>query len=229
MTREQMREIVARYPRARSAVMPLLHLAQAEEGHVSPQAIVLIAEELGVEPAEVAAVATFYTMYVRKPGGTHHVGVCTNTLCAVLGGDAIWDALTEELGVGHHETTDDGTITLERIECQAACTHAPSMTVNWEFMDDMTVEGARQLVRDLREGREIRSTRGPVISTWRQTERSLALDDDLFAEGGQADERMLAGLNVARERGFETPTTVAALPPAEHTPPASGDGHAKEH
>jgi NADH-quinone oxidoreductase subunit E len=103
------------------------------------------------------------------------------------------------------------------------------MTVNWEFMDDMTVEGARQLVRDLREGREVRSTRGPVVSTWRATERSLAMDDELFAEGGQADERMLAGLHVAREHGFETPTTVAALPPAEHTPPASGDGHGKEH
>jgi NADH-quinone oxidoreductase subunit E len=210
---DQMREIVSRYPRKRSAIMPLLHLVQAEQGYVTPGGIELISDLLDITEAEVSAVATFYTMYVRKPGGIHHVGVCTNTLCAVLGGDAIWDALTEYTGVGHHETTDDGSVTLERIECQAACTHAPVMTANWEFMDNMTVESAKDLVDDLRAGRDVRSTRGPGVGTWAATERALVLDDDL-SDADVIDDLVLAGLRRARELGQTTPLTAPA-PAAE--------------
>ena len=87
------REIIARYPRPRSALLPMLHLVQAEEGYVTPDGIAFCAEQLGLTKAEVAAVATFYTMYKRRPTGDYHVGVCTNTLCAVMGGDAIFAAL----------------------------------------------------------------------------------------------------------------------------------------
>src|SRR5690348_15770973 len=100
--RVEARQIMPRYPQARSALLPMLHLVQSYQGYVSPEGIALCAEELGITKAEVGAVATFYTMYKRKPAGTYHVGVCTNTLCAVLGGDAIMSALKDHLGIGHN-------------------------------------------------------------------------------------------------------------------------------
>jgi NADH-quinone oxidoreductase subunit E len=130
------------------------------------------------------------------------VGVCINSLCAVLGGDAIWDSLVDHCGVGNNQTTDDGAVTLERIECQAACTHAPVMTANWEFLDDMTVETAKQVVDDLRAGRPVHSTRGPVVRTFAEAERTIAgIDDGLTAEGEIRDDRMLAGLRLAQQNG----------------------------
>jgi NADH-quinone oxidoreductase subunit E len=148
-TRIQAREIIARYPQARSALLPMLHLVQSEEGYVSADGIALCAEELSLTTAEVAAVATFYTMYHRKPAGEYHVGVCINPGCGILGGDAIWEKLSARLGIGHDEVTPDGKISLERIECQAACTHAPVMTANWEFLDNMTPESAIDVVEKL--------------------------------------------------------------------------------
>src|ERR1700712_4911878 len=115
--RLEAREIIARYPVARSALLPMLHLVQSVEGYVSPEGIALCSEELGLTKAEVGAVATFYTMYRRRPAGTYHVGVCTNTLCAVMGGDEILAALEEHTGLHHDQTSPDGTISLEHIEC----------------------------------------------------------------------------------------------------------------
>src|SRR5947208_4082486 len=149
-TRREAREIIARYPRSRSALLPLLHLVQSVQGYVSPAGIAFCAEELDLTKAEVGAVATFYTMYRRRPAGTYHVGVCTNTLCAVLGGDALFAGLKEHLGVGNDETTPDGRVTLEHVECNAACDYAPVVMVNWEFFDNQTVESARDLVDQLR-------------------------------------------------------------------------------
>ena len=166
-TREQAREIIARYPQARSALLPMLHLVQAEEGYVSADGIALCAEELSITTAEVAAVATFYTMYHRKPAGEYHIGVCINPGCGILGGDAIWEKLSSRLGIGHDEVTTDGKISLERIECQAACTHAPVMTANWEFLDNMTPESAVAVVEKLASGQEVISTRGPKIRTFK--------------------------------------------------------------
>ena len=130
-TVEEMRELMARYPESRSALLPMLHLAQSAQGRVTTEAINKCAELLEITPAEVSGVATFYTMYKRQPMGKHHVGVCTNTLCAVMGGDQIFETLCDRLGVGNDETTDDGQITLERVECNAACDFAPVMMVNW--------------------------------------------------------------------------------------------------
>ena len=112
-TRAEAAEVIARYPQKRSALLPLLHLVQSDEGYVSPDGIAFCAEVLDLTKAEVGAVATFYTMYKRKPSGTYSVGVCTNTLCAVMGGDAILSELEAHLGVHHGETTDDGVIELE--------------------------------------------------------------------------------------------------------------------
>jgi len=206
-TREQAREIIARYPKPRSALLPMLHLCQAEEGYVSPQAIRLCAEELGLTMAEVGAVATFYTMYKRRPAGDYHVGVCTNTLCAVLGGDAIYEALHEHLGIGHNETTPDGRVSLEHIECNAACDYAPVIMVNWEFYDNQTPASARELVDRLRAGDPPPPTRGPGrLCTFREVSRVLAgFRDGLGEQGVPAGPATLAGLQIAHERGETAP------------------------
>jgi NADH-quinone oxidoreductase subunit E len=205
-TRVQAREIISRYPQARSALLPMLHLVQAEEGYVSADGIALCADELSLTTAEVAAVATFYTMYHRKPAGEYHIGVCINPGCGILGGDAIWEKLSSRLGIGHDEVTPDGKISLERIECQAACTHAPVMTANWEFLDNMTPESAIDVVEKLASGNEVISTRGPRIRTFKENELTLAgFDDGLVDEGVQADEQMLAGLKRAKELGQTAP------------------------
>ena len=141
-TYAELEEIAARYPQARSGLLPMLHLVQSVEGQVTPRGIEACAEILGISAAEVSGVATFYTMYKRRPVGDYHVGVCTNTLCAIMGGDLIFERLKDHLDVGNDETTEDGKITLEHIECNAACDYAPVMTVNWEFMDNMTPESA---------------------------------------------------------------------------------------
>jgi NADH-quinone oxidoreductase subunit E len=205
-TLEEMRQIIARYPQKRSALLPMLHLVQSEAGYVSNEGIEACAELLDLTAAEVAAVATFYTMYKRRPVGDYHVGVCTNTLCAVMGGDQIFASLKEHLGVGNDETTEDGKITLEHIECNAACDFAPMMTVNWELMDNMTPEKARQLVDELRSGKEVQASRGARICTWRQAERVLAgFNDGRADEGPSAGPASLVGLELARENGWSAP------------------------
>jgi NADH-quinone oxidoreductase subunit E len=209
-TYAELRQIAARYPEPRSGLLPMLHLVQSAQGRVTPEGIEACAEVLDITPAEVSGVATFYTMYKRRPVGDYHVGVCTNTLCAVMGGDAIFERLKDHLDVGNDETTADGRITLEHVECNAACDYAPVMMVNWEFMDNMTPESAVRLVDDLRSGAEVRSTRGPRVVTWRQAERVLAgFPDDLADEGPSAGPASLAGLEVARERGWSAPDTTS--------------------
>jgi NADH-quinone oxidoreductase subunit E len=205
-TYAELQEIAARYPEARSGLLPMLHLVQSVEGRVTSEGIEVCAEILGITAAEVSGVATFYTMYKRRPVGDYHVGVCTNTLCAVMGGDAIFSALKDHLDVGNDETTADGKVTLEHIECNAACDFAPVVMVNWEFMDNQTPESARQLVDDLRAGKEVRSTRGPRICTWREAGRVLAgFADDLADEGPAAGPASLVGLQIARENGWTAP------------------------
>jgi NADH-quinone oxidoreductase subunit E len=201
-----MRQIIARYPQPRSALLPMLHLVQSYEGYVTPAGIEMCAEELDLTEAEVSAVATFYTMYKRHPMGDYHVGVCTNTLCAIMGGDAIWDQLTESLGIGHDETTENGKISLERVECNAACDYAPVVMVNWEFMDNQTPQSALELVESLRAGAEVHSTRGPRICTWKEAARVIAgFPDGLAHDGVQAGPASLAGLSLAHERGWAAP------------------------
>lgn len=204
-TRERMRELADRYPNSRSAVMPMLHLVQSEENEVTSEGIEACAQILGISPAEVTAVSTFYTMYKRRPVGKHHIGVCTNTMCGLLGGDAVWDALSSELGAGHNEPTADGEFFLERIECQAACTHAPVMTVDWEFMDDVTPQSALDVIGALRRGEQVNSTRGPAIRTFDATEETLAFPLDGLADAPSVDPKMLAGLEIAKERGMSAP------------------------
>ena len=202
----ELEEIAGRYPEKRSGLLPMLHLVQSVEGRVTPEGIEACADILGLSAAEVSGVATFYTMYKRRPVGDYHVGVCTNTLCAIMGGDAIFERLKEHLDVGNDETTADGKITLEHVECNAACDYAPVMMVNWEFMDNMDPASATELVDDLRAGKERHSTRGPRLCTWREAERVLAgFNDGLADEGPSAGPASLAGLKIAREKGWTAP------------------------
>ena len=211
----ELQEVAARYPEPRSGLLPMLHLVQSAEGRVTAEGIEACARLLGITAAEVAGVATFYTMYKRRPVGDYHVGVCTNTLCAVMGGDAIMERLQDHLGVGNDETTADGAITLEHVECNAACDYAPVVMVNWEFMDRMTPTSATRLVDDLRAGKEVRSTRGPRICTWREAERVLAgFNDGLADEGPGAGPATLVGLELARERGWRAPDPDETKQPA---------------
>ena len=202
----ELREIAARYPQARSGLLPMLHLVQSVEGQVTAEGIALCAEILDITPAEASGVATFYTMYKRHQVGDYLVGVCTNTLCAVMGGDEIFERLKDHLDVANDETTEDGKITLEHVECNAACDYAPVMTVNWEFMDNMTPDSAVDLVEDLRAGKEISSTRGARLCTWKQAERVLAgFPDGRADEGPAAGPPSLLGLRIAEERGWKAP------------------------
>src|ERR671912_3057081 len=195
-TRLAAKEIVAKYPRGRSALGPMLHLVQSEEGFVSPEGIAFCAEVLGLSKAEVGAVATFYTMYKRRPTGEYLVSVCTNTLCDVLGGQEIYETLSEALGGGHDETTADGTITLEHAECLAACDYAPVVTVNYEFFDQQTVDSATALVEELQAGRQPMPTRRAPLCTVQEISRQLAgfLDERPGAvDAGPAGEPTLVG------------------------------------
>jgi NADH-quinone oxidoreductase subunit E len=205
-------EIIGRYPRSRSALLPLLHLVQAEEGYVSAEGIAFCAAKLGLTEAEVSAVVSFYTMFKQHPVGEYHVGVCTNTLCAVMGGDQIFAEVAEHLGIGHEQATADGKVSLEHVECNAACDFAPVVMVNWEFFDDMSPDSARQLVDDLRAGHEVVPSRGPRrLCTWRQAARILAgFPDGQATDGPAAGEPTLLGLKIAKERGWAPPPATAA-------------------
>ncbi|WP_328849245.1 NADH-quinone oxidoreductase subunit NuoE [Micromonospora zamorensis] len=209
-TRERAREIIARYPadRSRSALLPLLHLVQAEEGYVSPAGVTFCAEVLGLNKAQVGAVATFYTMYKRKPTGDFLVSVCTNTMCNVLGGQEVYDTLSEHLGVGHDETTADGTITLEHAECLAACDYGPVMTVNYDFFDGVDASTAVGVVDELRAGGRPMPTRGARLCTLKEMAVQLAGFADeregAVADGGPG-EPTLRGLRLAQEHGVSVP------------------------
>lgn len=166
--------IVDRYPHARSALLPLLHLVQSEDGCLTRAGIGFCAGCLGLSEAEVASVATFYSMFRRTPTGRYLVGVCTNTLCAVMGGDAILDSLRGYLGIEPGQTTPDGMVTLERVECNAACDYAPVVMVNWTCYDNQNSDSARELVDGLSAGAPEPPARSAAPRTFTETSRILA-------------------------------------------------------
>ncbi|MDP1720603.1 MAG: NADH-quinone oxidoreductase subunit NuoE [Candidatus Nanopelagicaceae bacterium] len=196
-----MDSIISRYPRTRSAIMPLLHYVQSIDGYVTSEGIETIAGKLDLATAEVSAVATFYTQYKRKPVGEYHVGVCTNTLCAVMGGDAIFEGLKEHLGIENDGVTKDGKVSLEHIECNAACDYAPVVMANWEFYDNQTVQSAKDLVDGARAGNPPAPTRGPnKLPTWKENSAVLAgLNDGRAHEGVQAGAPSLLGLEISKK------------------------------
>jgi len=222
LTHERAAELIGRYPVARSALLPLLHLVQSVEGFVSQSGIEFCGAKLGLTPAEVSAVATFYTMYKRRPCGQHLVSVCTNALCAVLGGDAIYSSLSAQLGVGHEETAGEpgtvGSITLETAECLAACDHGPVVQVNYEYFDNQTPDSALELVGELLAGRKPAPTRGAPLTDFRTVELEIAgIMPNLAADvdGPSVSEMTLRGSVLAVKTGQSAP----AMPDSVDFPP----------
>jgi NADH-quinone oxidoreductase subunit E len=223
--------IIARYPegQARSALLPMLHLVQSEQGYVTPDGIAFCADALGITKAQVSAVSTFYTMYKRQPTGEYLVSVCTNTLCGLLGGDEIYRTLSEVLGVGMNETTGDGQVTLEHAECLAACDYAPVVTVNYEFFDNQTSESATALVEQLRGGERPLPTRGAPLCSFKEISRQIAgfFDDETLAldsvSSGIGTE---IGVRLATARGDSAPSysTQPAAEPAASSPAETEKG-----
>ncbi len=225
--REAALEIVSRYPvgQSRSALLPMLHLVQSEQSYVSADGIAFCADLLELTKAQVAAVATFYTMYKRKPTGEYLVSVCTNTLCGMLGGDEIYATLSELLGVGMNETSGDpdaaGSITLEHAECLAACDYAPVVTVNYEFFDNQTTESAQQLVGELGKGHRPLPTRGAPLCSFKEISRQIAgfvdqRPESLTASGTGVPTEV--GVRLAQQRGEQAP----GYPPGDSANSAGG-------
>ena len=228
LTRQRTKEIIERYPQSRSALLPLLHLVQSVEGHVSQDGIRYCADALELTTAEVSAVATFYTMYKRTPCGEHLVSVCTNTLCAALGGDDIYARLKDKLGVGHEETAGEpgapGSITLEHAECLAACDLAPVLQVNYEYYDNQTPESAEALVDALQRGEKPHPTRGAPLTDFRTVELELAgifPDLAMSSEGPSAAPESLRGAQLASERSWVAPAMPDTPPPFPALPEKS--------
>lgn len=147
------REIIGRYPVPRSALIPLCHLAQEQDGHLTEDAMEHIAELLGLTAAEVWGTASFYEMFKPHPVGRYVVNVCTSISCWLMGGDELLHHAEERLGIRSGGTTDDGMFSVETYECQAACTEAPCLQVNYRYFDKVTPEDFDRLVDDLRAGR----------------------------------------------------------------------------
>ncbi|MFI6024101.1 NADH-quinone oxidoreductase subunit NuoE [Amycolatopsis magusensis] len=218
---EKAQQIVARYPVSRSALLPMLHLVQSVQGYVTQEGIAFCGRQLDLSDAEVSAVATFYTMYKRRPCGEHLVSVCTNTLCAALGGDDIYRKLQTHLGseqepLGHEETAgtpgEPGSITLEHAECLAACDLGPVIQVNYEYFDNQTTDKAVALVDALRAGKKPAPTRGAPLSDFKGAELQLAgffpEDERTYraeVDGPSQAVETLRGAQVAQERGWTAP------------------------
>jgi NADH-quinone oxidoreductase E subunit len=150
---ERARATIALYPQRRSAMIPLLHLAQEQDGYLTEEAMVHIAELLDLTPADVRGTATFYDMVFTEPVGKYLVSVCTNIACLLNGGEELLEHAEDVLDVGRGGRTADGEFTLEEVECIALCGQAPCLTVNWRFRGSVTNDDFDRLVDDLRAGR----------------------------------------------------------------------------
>jgi NADH-quinone oxidoreductase subunit E len=171
------RSVIARYPegRERSAIMPLLYLAQAAEGRVSRDGLREVAELLGITTAAVEAVATFYTMYRLRPTGEHLVNVCTNLACMLRGGKEVFEAAHQAAGMAHgQEISDDGLISLHEEECLGVCDFAPAVQIDFMNHDAVTPERMRELIAQLRAGEIPVPARGPKMESFRHASRVLA-------------------------------------------------------
>jgi NADH-quinone oxidoreductase subunit E len=147
------KEIIGRYPKARSATIPLLHLAQQQDGYVTEDAMVHVGELVGATSAEILGVATFYEMFKFEPVGKYLINICDTMSCALMGAEQLIHHAEETLGIKAGATTTDGLFTLAHAECQAACTEGPALQVNYRYRFRVTNEMFDKLVADLRSGR----------------------------------------------------------------------------
>ncbi|KRT74102.1 MAG: NADH-quinone oxidoreductase subunit E, NADH-quinone oxidoreductase subunit E [Deltaproteobacteria bacterium CSP1-8] len=150
-TRARFERMLARYPDKEAAILPTLHLAQREFGHLSGEAIDYVATLLGFTPARIEGVATFYTMYNRKPVGKYHLQVCRNLSCSLMGAEHLIEHMSRKLGIKPGGTTADGTFTLSTVECLGSCGTAPVMQVNDDYHEDLTEESIDAILDGLRQ------------------------------------------------------------------------------
>ncbi len=169
------REIIGRYPRPRSATIPLLHLAQEQDGHVTDEAIAHIAELVGATAAEILGTCTFYEMFKMEPVGRYMVNICTNIACQLLGGEELLEHAEETLGIRAGGTTEDGAITLEDVECIAACTEAPAIQVNYRYFHNVTADDLDQIIAEARAG--TLSDRVPDHGTLGKVRQDVSADE----------------------------------------------------
>jgi NADH-quinone oxidoreductase subunit E len=146
-------QLLGRYPVKRSALIPMAMYAQDHYGYVSEEIVEEIARRLDLNALQVTETLAYYSMVRRKPLGKHHVQVCTNISCMLRGGYDIWDHCRKRLGIGHKETTPDGTFSLEEVECIGACTGAPAMQVDYDFYENLTPKTVDVLIDGLRSGK----------------------------------------------------------------------------
>lgn len=172
--RREADRLIARYPEKRSALLPLLYLVQAEQGHVTREGTREVGELLGLTTAEVEAVATYYTMFKKAPTGRWLISVCTNVSCALAGAKRVYERAVEELGEGATTATPDGAFTVEEVECLAACDAAPVVQVNYCNYDRVSEEGLLQMIERLRDDDVPEPSRGPKPEPHDRTARTLA-------------------------------------------------------
>jgi NADH-quinone oxidoreductase E subunit len=178
---QRARSLIALYPVARSALVPILHVAQEQDGWLTPEAMEHVAELLGLERAQVYGTATFYDMLFTEPVGRHLVSICTNIACMLNGGYELLEHAEEQLGVKAGSTTSDGEFTLEEVECIADCGRAPCLAVNWRFFGNVTNAAFDELVDDLRAGRLADEV--PPHGTLCRVRRSVGLEATAWEQG----------------------------------------------
>lgn len=148
--KKEIKDITARYPVKRSAVMPALYVVQREHGYITEEGMREVANILGLRPVQIFEIATFYTMYNKRPVGKYHIQVCTNIACSLLGGEHIVDVLSRRLGIKVKETTPDKMFTLSTVECLGSCGTAPMMQINDAYYENLTEERIAEILRTLR-------------------------------------------------------------------------------
>lgn len=166
---DEIEQILTRYPVRRSALLPLLHLAQREEGYLSEAAMKEIAGILRLTPPQVYEVVTFYTMLNRKPIGKFHIQVCKSLMCALVGSDTLLEWLHARLGIGPGQTTPDGLWTLNTVECLASCGTGPMMQVNDDYYERLTEDKVDRILADLKRDARSPLKSGPFLCPERAT------------------------------------------------------------
>jgi len=167
-------EILSRYPRAKSATIPLLHLAQEQDGWVTDDAMEHIAELTNTTPAQVLGTCSFYEMFKREPVGTYLVNICTNISCQIMGGEELLHHAEQTLGIKAGSTTPDGMFTIEDVECIAACTEAPCLQINYRYFHKISNDEFETVIDDLRAGR--RADQIPPHGTLAQVRQHIPAD-----------------------------------------------------
>jgi NADH-quinone oxidoreductase subunit E len=183
---QRARQLIGLYPQTRSALIPILHIAQEQDGWLTPDGMAHVAELLDIDPAEVYGTASFYDMFFTHPVGRHLVSICTNLACLLSGAEELLEHAEARLGVAAGGTTADGQFTLEEVECIAFCGAAPCLAVNWRFFGNMGNDDFDRLVEDLASGRLAEDV--PPHGTLNRVRRQVGLMAGAAVAAGDDDD-----------------------------------------